>query len=204
MFTCTKALEVIRRTSHFGKPVEGLFDRANICGIPTEIQIKNMPFPTFEQATQYMLLQCNQILDAFTLENESELMPMLERWDQINRRENSFFISSFIATIAFDPSNKSYFKKLEYKELISNELKVLQFEVDKRDKKHKSEADMDGETDLTAYFDLSTTIQALLSLMTSSKNHLYDYLEKTLDYVYFVHLGVLLCHSDKTRRPERP
>ena len=38
MFTCTKALEVIRRTSHFGKPVEGLFDRANICGIPTEIQ----------------------------------------------------------------------------------------------------------------------------------------------------------------------
>jgi hypothetical protein len=193
-----KALEVIKRTAHLGQPVAGLFDRTNICGIPTEIQIKNMAFPTFEQATQYLLVQCGQVLDAFTLESESELMPMLERWDQINRRENSFFISSFIATLAFDPSSKSYFKKLEYKELIANEMKVLQFELDKRDKKNKTEADIDGESDLTTYFDLSTTIQTLLSLMTSSKNHLYDYLDKTLDYVYFVHLGVPPCHIDQT------
>ena len=202
-----KALEVIKRTGHLGKPVDHLFDKSNICGIPTEIQIKNMAFPTFEQATQYLLVMCGQVLEAFSLENETELMPILEKWDQLNRRENSFFISSFIATLAFDPNTKTYFKKLEYKDLITNELKALQFDLDKRDRKNKNETEMEGEDDLTTYFELRTTLQTLLSLMTSSKNHVYDYLEKTLDFVYFVHVGVPadnLRPNSKTRATATP
>ncbi len=185
-----KALEVIKRTGHMGQPVPSLFEKSNICGIPTEIQIKNMTFPTFDQATQYLLLMCNQVLESFSLEEETELMPMLENWDQVNRRENSFFISSFIATLALDSKNKTYFKKLEYKDLIVSEMKVLDFDLDKRDKKNKSDANLEAESDLTNYFEMSIAIQTLLSVMTTSKNHVFDYLEKTYDFVYFVHLGV--------------
>lgn len=177
----------------------------NVSGIPTDIILKNMPFHTFDVSVSYLHQLLEQTVEIFSLQDLTTIMDILNKWDRINNRNNSFIISAFISTLAFDGNNKSYFKKIDYTDLIKNELISLKFDIDKRlQHKAKYNNQMDAEEDdLTSYFEFRTTLHTVLSIMVTSRTHLYNYLEKTIDFTYFVHLGVCsIVTIDQIRRPK--
>lgn len=186
---CLNALEVIKRTQQYSHPVENAFCRSNIVGVPIDIQIRNVKFMALNESIEFLRQMFDNMLNAYTLREFEDFSELLNKWDLVNQRDNSFFVSTHLALCALDPSTKDYFGYLPYKEIVKKNLGFYQYNFESdltANKKDKQEA----IDDLTTYLDFNTSIQQLLSSMASSRPHLYNFLEKCIDFVYFVHLGV--------------
>lgn len=205
--TCLKALEVIKRTTKFREEAKGVFDRTNIVGIATDVPIRNMPMLTLEQSVQKLTTYLEQILENYELEHISDCLTLLEKWEQVNKKESGFLVSAQLVSNSFDRNNFSYFGKLKWEDLIKKELKYYKYDLDKRLKSKKNdERDISDKADLISYLEFGNSLQSLFVSMASNRAYLYNYFDKYTDLTYLVHLGVskAITIPDQARRGERP
>lgn len=203
LFTCIKALEVIRRTTAYEEALESAFDKANIVGIAIDVQVRTQDFPSFDKTVEGIKNTLEAMLGNYELASVASALDLMQKWDRLNSRDNNFLVSSHVVTTAFDESNETYFKKIELKDFIVDELKHYKYDwVAKiENAKKNKETNLD---DVNAYLDCFKGLRSILVTMATNRSALFTLLEKFVDFLYFVHIGVVLPSSDQTPRQGRP
>lgn len=189
LFTCIKALEVIKRTTSFEEPLPSVFDKSNICGIAIDVQVRSLDFPTLETSVEGIKSTFEAMISNYDLMNVNSALDLLQKWDTLNRKDNNFLLSAHLVTTAFNEDNETYFRKLEMKDFIVDELKHYKYDwVAKIDHaKKKGDTNLD---DVNTYLDCFKGIRSILVTMATNRSCLFSLLEKFVDFVYFVHIGV--------------
>lgn len=165
-----------------------------------DVQVRNVQLPKVDVAIEGLKRDLQQIVQTYELTDIADWETLLEKWDAINARDNSFLVSAHFVTAAFEEGQTTYFRKFNLKDMIKNELKLLKYDITDRPKpKKKGDNDPDDDSqDLVNYFELSATLQQTLCYMSTNRQGLYDYFEKVYDFVYFVHVGTKL-HDPKSQ-----
>jgi hypothetical protein len=188
--TCIKALEIIRRTGKFSEPLPNLFDKNYMVGIPADIQVREFVFKPIEDTCNSLSKYFKDILQNLEVEDLNDVGSILDKWDELNKRDNSFLVASHLVHSAFNLTAKEYFSKLEFKEIVFNELKMYKYDLEKRMQKV---ANQDELNDINTYLEFGVSLQALLTVMATNKSNLLNYINKNSDMVYLIHIGVKLC-----------
>lgn len=194
IFTCLKALEVIKRTGKFSKPVDKAFSSENMCSVPIDIQIRQMTMKNLEESFEYFENILNQIVATVNLGNLTDIIDIFESWDLINKQGNSFLMTAIYAIIGLDPSGKKYFRSKNYESIIKANLLKYKYDFDQAFNLLKP--DEAESRDYRTFLEFSETFQNTLAIMSSSRPHLYNYLESSIDFIYFLYLGTKL-QNDK-------
>lgn len=181
---------MIKRTTQFEEALPQIFDKVNICGIAIDVQVRSQDFPKLDTSIDSLKNTFETMLSNYELMNVSSALDLLQKWDQLNTKDNTFLVSSHIVTTAFDENNETYFRKLEMKDFIVEELKHYKYDwISKIDQAKKTKAV--NMEDVNTYLDCFRAIRSILVTMATNRSCLFTLLEKFVDFVYFVHIGVI-------------
>ena len=125
-----------------------------------DVQVRNVQLPEVDVAIEGLKRDLQQIVQTYELTDIADWETLLEKWDAINARDNSFLVSAHFVTAAFEEGQTTYFRKFNLKDMIKNELKLLKYDIADRPKpKKKGDNDPDDDSqDLVNYFELSATL----------------------------------------------
>lgn len=196
LFTCIKALEVIKRTTHFGQAVVSVFDKDNIGGIAVDVQVRTIEFPSVDQSIDSFRLELDSILANYDLQNISSAIDLLKKWNDVNTRDNSFWVSCHLVSTAFEDGPETYFKKIEFKDLIVEELKHLKYDWNEKLEMAKKNNSINID-DVSTYLDCFQSLRHVLMAMSTNRANFFAMLNKNIDFIYFVHNGVISPHQTK-------
>lgn len=189
--TCLKAIEVIKRTGQFAEPVPHLFDKNYMVGIPADIQVRGVEFKSCTETYSSLGKYFKDILDNLSVEDLTDTVSILEKWDELNKRDNPFLVASHLVNSAFNHTQKDYFNKLQFKELLFREIKAYKYDLEKRIQKVSKMADAEAETgDINSFLDFGASLQSLLTVMSTNNSNLLNYINKNSDMIYLIHIGV--------------
>lgn len=190
-FTCIKALEIIKRTVTFEEPLPSILDKTNIVGIAIDVQVRNHDFPTLDKSIEGLKNTFEAMVNNYELANVDSSLDLLQKWDKLNTKDNNFLIGAHIVTTAFDETYETYFRKLELKDFIVDELKHYKYDWVSKIEHAKKNKDYNPE-DVNSYLDCFKGLRCILVTMATNRSCLFSLLEKFVDFLYFVHMGVSL------------
>lgn len=188
-FTCIKALEIIKRTVTFAEPLGSIFDKSNILGIAIDVQVRTLEFPLFDKSVEGLKSTFEALVSNYELANVDSALDLLQKWDKLNSKENNFFVGAHIVTTAFDETYETYFRKLELKDFIVEELKHYKYDWVAKIENAKKNKETNLE-DVNSYLDCFKGLRCILVTMATNRSGLFSLLEKFVDFLYFVHMGV--------------
>lgn len=170
-----------------------------MCGIPIDIQVRSLALPTFEVTLNNLRKEFDSLLQNYELQNVDSAMDLLKKWDRVNSRDNSFWVSSHLVSTAFGDSLEVYFQKLYMKDFIVDELKHYKYDWNAKIELGKKNNSINMD-EVHQYLDCFRGIRSTLVSMATNRSNLFSHLDKTYDFIYFVHIGVGIFDADKTPR----
>lgn len=177
---CIKCLEVIKRTENLGVSVPHVFHRSNISGILGDIQIRDEKLPSLGSSVDSYIRTLSQLLAALELRKLNDLMEIVHKFSEINQRHNNFLVSAFINMVCFLYKPSTFCGTVSFEDLIKQEIFKL-----------KAKLPTKANEELEDFYDYAKTIQLTLSYMSTNTTSFYNFLEKNIDFVYFLHVGVI-------------
>jgi hypothetical protein len=171
------------------QPIPEIFDKSNILGIAIDVQVRTQGFPTLEKSIENIKTTFESMLSNYELVNVTSALDLLQKWDHLNSKDNNFLGSAHAVTTAFDEDNETYFRKLEMKSFIIDELKHYKYDWVAKIEHAKKTKDLNLD-DVNSYLDCFKGIRSILVTMATNRSCLFSLLEKFVDFLYFVHVGV--------------
>lgn len=189
--TCTKALEIIKRTGKFAEVVPQLFDKNYLVGVPADIQVRAFDFKPIAESCDTLGKYFRDMLHNLDAEDLNDTVSILEKWDELNKRDNSFLVASHLVHTAFNRTATEYFGKLGFRDLLLRELKLYKYDLEKRIQKAVKGTDNQDElNDINSFLEFGVSLQSLLTVMATNKSNLLNYINKNSDMIYLIHIGV--------------